>query len=398
MAETSNRAELDERLMARALELAARGEGRVEPNPMVGCVIARDGRVIGEGWHERYGGPHAEVNALSAAGDQARGATAYVTLEPCRHTGKTPPCTGALIRAGVARVVAAAGDPFPEVDGGGLAELRDAGIEVTTGVAAEPARRLLAPYLKLLATGRPGVIGKWAMTLDGKIATRTGSSQWISSPESRAIVHRLRARVDAVLVGRRTAIADDPLLTARLEPPAEPERVATRVVLGAPPRESRLIATAAEAPLLIFARDAGEAEQLAWAREAGAEVVATPPPAAAPAATPTHTAMPANAARLDAVLAELGRRRMTNVLVEGGAGVLGAARDAGQLDEAHVFIGPKLVGGQPAPSPLGGEGVDLIADAGQIVAMSIQAVGGDAYLHGRFTSPPARPSTGAPPR
>ncbi|HTU24438.1 MAG TPA: bifunctional diaminohydroxyphosphoribosylaminopyrimidine deaminase/5-amino-6-(5-phosphoribosylamino)uracil reductase RibD, partial [Pirellulales bacterium] len=201
--------------MARALELAARGLGRVEPNPLVGCTIVNQGDVVGEGWHGQFGGPHAEIEALRVAGPHAAGATMYVTLEPCAHFGKTPPCTQAIVAAGIRRVVAATVDPFPAVGGQGLTELREAGIEVSVGQSAEEARRLNAPYFKLVETGRPWLIAKWAMTLDGKIATRSGASRWISSRDSRQIVHALRGRVDAVLVGIGTALADDPLLTAR---------------------------------------------------------------------------------------------------------------------------------------------------------------------------------------
>jgi diaminohydroxyphosphoribosylaminopyrimidine deaminase/5-amino-6-(5-phosphoribosylamino)uracil reductase len=226
--------------MARALDLAARGEGFVEPNPMVGCVVVQEGRVVGEGWHERFGGPHAEVNALRAAGERARGATLVVTLEPCCHTGKTPPCVDALLAAGVARVVVGVDDPFPRVAGAGLAALRAAGVECVVGVGVAEARGLLAPYLKLTITGLPWTIAKWAMTLDGKIATSTGDSQWISGPESRAAVHEIRSRVDAVVVGAGTLVADDPLLTARPIGGAAPRRVATRGVFAgdrALPRE-----------------------------------------------------------------------------------------------------------------------------------------------------------------
>src|SRR5919197_3355884 len=201
--------------MSRALELAERGRGFVEPNPLVGAVVVRDGRVVGEGWHRRYGEAHAEVNALAAAGEAARGATLYVTLEPCCHHGKTPPCTDAVLRAGVRRVVAAMADPFPQVAGQGVAQLRAAGVEVEVGVCEREARELNAPYLTLLAEGRPYVHAKWAMSLDGKIATRGGDSRWISGPASREVVHRLRGRVDAILVGAGTVRADDPLLTAR---------------------------------------------------------------------------------------------------------------------------------------------------------------------------------------
>src|SRR5437763_1835513 len=198
----------DERWMRHALALAVRGGGAVEPNPMVGAVVLdAHGRPAGEGWHRNFGGRHAEVFALDAAGVAARGGTLYVTLEPCCHHGKTPPCTDAVLRAGVQRVVAAMADPFPQVAGGGLKLLRDAGLDVTVGVCEAEARHLNAPYLKLLRTGRPWVSAKWAMSLDGKIATRTGDSKWISSKASRRRVHELRGRVDAVVVGARTVFA-----------------------------------------------------------------------------------------------------------------------------------------------------------------------------------------------
>ena len=230
--------------MRRALELAAQGQGAVEPNPMVGCVIARGAEILGEGWHRRFGGAHAEVEALKLAGERARGATVYVTLEPCCHHGKTPPCTRAILDAGVARVVAAMPDPFPQVAGGGLAELRAAGIEVQSGVLEEEARKLNAPYLKLLSTGRPWIIAKWAMTLDGKIATAAGDSRWISCLDSRSIVHQLRGRVDAIVVGRGTAAADDPLLTARPPGPRTAMRIVVDTRASLSP-QSQLVRTAA---------------------------------------------------------------------------------------------------------------------------------------------------------
>jgi len=201
--------ELDSWHMQRALELAALGQGFVEPNPLVGCVIVRGAEVIGEGWHRRHGGPHAEVEALVMAGFRATGSTLYVTLEPCSHQGKTPPCAPAVIDAGVHRVVAALDDPFDQVSGRGFQQLRDASIEVVRGVCEAEARRQNAPYLKRITTGRPWVIAKWAMTLDGKIATRTGDSQWISNEASRRKVHALRGRMDAIIVGHGTATADD---------------------------------------------------------------------------------------------------------------------------------------------------------------------------------------------
>ena len=265
--------ELDAWHMARALELAARGEGSVEPNPMVGCVIVRDGETIGEGFHRRFGGPHAEVEALAVAGPRARGATAYVTLEPCCHHGKTPPCTGALIAAGISRVVVAQRDPFAKVAGQGIAELAAAGIAVDVGVGADEALRLNAPYLKLLQTARPWIIAKWAMTLDGKLATHAGDSRWISSEASRAIVHRLRGRVDAVMVGRGTAQADDPQLTAR--PPGP--RQAARIVVDTTAThslQSLLVKTAREVPVIVAGGAAAPQDRVEALQAAGCEVIA----------------------------------------------------------------------------------------------------------------------------
>jgi len=236
--------------MRRALDLARHGEGYVEPNPMVGCVIVRGGEIVGEGWHSRYGGPHAEIEALRVAGDKAAGATLYVTLEPCNHAGKTPPCTRALIEARLSRVVVGCQDPSPQVAGRGLAALRAAGLPLEVGPLAEQARQLIAPFAKLVTKRRPWIIAKWAMTLDGKLATHTGSSQWVSNSQSRAVAHRLRGRVDAVLVGRGTLEQDDPLLTAR----PSGARTAIRIVLDshaslAP--QSQLARSVSRAPVLV---------------------------------------------------------------------------------------------------------------------------------------------------
>jgi len=365
-----NQSELDRWHMARALELAAQGEGHVEPNPMVGCVVVQGAEIIGEGWHRRFGGAHAEVEALKLAGPRAGGATMYVTLEPCCHEGKTPPCSRAVVAAGVRRVVVAQRDPFPKVAGGGLADLEAAGVDVVVGVLEAEARRLNAAYLKLLETGRPWVLAKWAMTLDGKIATRTGSSQWISSAESREIVHKLRGRVDAIVVGRQTAQSDDPLLTAR---PAGP-RTALRVVVdtrASLSSQSQLARTAGDVPVLVaVGPEASEAERRRLA-EAGCEVF--------PCRADNH------AARLDELLTELGRRRLTNVLVEGGGQLMGSLLDAGQIDEVHVFIAPKVVGGVAAVSPVAGGGIAEMARALALEDPQLRQVASDAYLSGRLT-------------
>jgi diaminohydroxyphosphoribosylaminopyrimidine deaminase/5-amino-6-(5-phosphoribosylamino)uracil reductase len=360
--------DLDRWHMTRALELAAQGRGGAEPNPLVGCVIAHGAEVIGEGYHRRYGGPHAEVEALQMAGERARGATLYVTLEPCCHWGKTPPCSQAVIKSGVARVVVAMSDPFPQVAGGGLTELKNAGVDVSVGLFDEAARQLNRPYLKLLATGRPWVIAKWAMTLDGKIATRDGSSQWISSPDSRAIVHQLRGRVDAIIVAAGTARTDDPQLTAR---PAGP-RIATRVVVDDRAElslASSLVRTARETPVLIAVAADASAEKVAALKQSGCDVFVC-----------TGVDRPA---RIDSLLNELGRRRFTNVLVEGGSKLVGGLLDQRHIDEVHAFIAPKLIGGNAAASPIAGLGIGNMAEALRLDSVQIDTIGGDIYLRGQ---------------
>jgi diaminohydroxyphosphoribosylaminopyrimidine deaminase/5-amino-6-(5-phosphoribosylamino)uracil reductase len=360
--------DLDRWHMRRALELAAQGRGSVEPNPLVGCVVARGAEIIAEGWHRQYGGPHAEIETLTMAGRRAAGATVYVTLEPCCHFGKTPPCTQALIAAGVARVVAAMRDPFPAVAGKGAAELTAAGIEVEMGVLEDDARWLNAPYLKLIGSQTPWVIAKWAMTLDGKIATRGGESRWISNEASRRVVHELRGRVDAVLVGSGTALADDPLLTAR--PPGP--RQAVRIVFDSKaslPISSRLVQTARELPVIVTAANSAPPDNRQRLAEAGCEVLSL--------TGRSHSE------RLLELLRELGRRRMTNVLVEGGGGLLGLFVDVGQVDEAHVFIAPRILGGATAPTPVAGTGIERLPDALLLDNPQWRALGGDLYCCGR---------------
>ncbi len=354
--------------MRRALELAERGRGYVEPNPLVGAVVVRDTRVVGAGWHRRYGEAHAEVNALAEAGALARGATLYVTLEPCCHHGKTPPCTDAVLRAGIGRVVAAMADPFPQVAGKGAELLRAAGVPVEFGLCEADALRLNRPYLKLLRTNWPYVHAKWAMTLDGKIATCMGDSKWISNEASRARVHQLRGRMDAIVVGIHTVFADDPLLTARPPGPRTPVRVVldSRARL---PLDSRLVATAADAPVLIATNEAAEEASVAALRRAGCEVLRL----TAGSGRPTVWAL----------LDELGRRRMTNLLVEGGSAVLGNFRDTDcALDEIHVFIAPRLVGGERAKTPIGGDGSPVLAEAPTLQEWHVETIEDNVYLHG----------------
>ena len=321
----------DERFMTAALAEARRGRGAVEPNPMVGAVLVRDGTEIARGFHERFGGPHAEVQALAAArasGADTAGATMYVTLEPCCHQGKTPPCTRALIDAGVTRVVAAMEDPDGKVAGRGLAELRAAGVAVTTGPCLRQARALLAPYVKLRTTGRPWVICKWAQTPDGLLALPASVGRWLSCEESRARVHDLRGLCDGICVGAGTVAADDPVLTNRSGRGRRPVRVVLDSSLRTPPA-SRLVRTVGEVPLMIAttaAALAGQAPAARSLRAAGAELLELPPAE--------------GGVDLEALLNELGRRRWTHLLVEGGAAVLGSFIKAALADELLVFICP----------------------------------------------------------
>jgi diaminohydroxyphosphoribosylaminopyrimidine deaminase / 5-amino-6-(5-phosphoribosylamino)uracil reductase len=369
----TGRAKEDDQFMALALTLAVRGEGRVEPNPMVGCVIVRDGEIVGDGFHEEFGYPHAEVMALEKAGDAARGATVYVTLEPCCHQGKTPPCTQALIKAGVGRVVVGAEDPFPQVAGRGIAELQAAGIACDVGVLTGQTRQVLAPYWKRVTTGRPWVIAKWAMTLDGKLATRTGDSQWISSELSRAVVHQLRGRVDAVMVGSGTARHDNPLLTARPADRADWKRMATRIVVDSAATlalNSRLVQSSGDVPVLLAVATGTPESVCRQHAEAGVEIL--------------RCLGDSHEVRLCALLDELGRREMTNVLVEGGSRLLGTLFNLGAVDEVHVFIALKIAGGVTAPSPVGGAGVTKMADALRLGDITIEELAGDVYVHGRI--------------
>jgi len=357
----------DSGFMSQAIELAEQGRGAVEPNPLVGCVIVRDGKIVGQGYHQRFGGPHAEIEALGAAGDAARGADVYVTLEPCCHHDKTGPCTEALIKAQVARVVVGCQDPNPKVAGQGLDALRVASIDVRTDLLHEQAVQLIAPFTKLIAKEHPWVIAKWAMTLDGKIATHTGSSQWISSEASRAVVHKLRGQVDAILVGRGTAAADDPLLTAR--PPGP--RTAIRIVLDAGASlalDSQLVQSTDEGPLLVVATVAAPKENRQRLEAHGAEVLVLPGQD--------------RRAQLTALLDELGRRQMTNLLVEGGSEVFGMLLDLGAIDEVHAFVAPKLIGGQAAPSPIAGDGLADMSAAIQLGQLQIERLGHDLHMHG----------------
>ncbi len=379
----------DERWMQRAIALARRGEGRVEPNPMVGCVLVKNDRLVGAGWHRRFGGLHAEREALRAAAASPDGSTAYVSLEPCCHQGKQPPCVDALLEAGVSRVVVGACDPNPQVNGRGLARLRSAGVAVTTGVCAAEAASLIAPFRMLTLHGRPWVIAKWGQSLDGRIATRTRDSKWISDQTMRAHAHRVRARVDAIAVGLRTVIADDPRLTCRVGPI---RRTAQRVVLDSRlriPRASALVTTAREVPTWIFCgserrgvRNSGLARRRAILERAGCRVV------------PVRTTKDGRLS-VPAILQTLGKAQMTNLIVEGGPTVLGAFQDAQRVDEFHIYLSPMIIGGNEAPGAVGGNGPAYLAQAQRLPEAKLKRVGEGWLCAARTRRTTVDPSNGA---
>lgn len=354
--------------MDRALGLAARGLGLTAPNPAVGAVLVRDGTAVGEGWHERAGGPHAEVVALRAAGDRARGATLYVTLEPCAHHGRTPPCAEALVAAGVAEVVAACRDPDPRVNGRGLARLGAAGVRVRVGVREAEARALNRAFFCAATRGRPLVTLKAAMSLDGKIAAADGDSRWITGEAARAEAHRLRFLADAILVGVETVLRDDPALTVRRSdlPPKEPLRVVADSRLRTPP-EARLIGAGNPARAVLACVAPAPPDRAAALRARGVEVLE----------------LPEAGGRVDltALLRALHARGVLAVLAEGGAELGAALLGAGLVDRVAFFVAPRLLGGRAAPGPLGGPGRAL-KDAVSLSGLTYRQIGEDILIEG----------------
>ncbi len=364
---TGDRA-LDRHYMQMALDLAARARGRTSPNPMVGAVVVRDDRVIGEGYHARAGEPHAEVLALHAAGEASRSATLYVNLEPCCHHGRTGPCTELVISAGVKRVVVAMKDPNPLVAGRGIERLRGAGLAVTVGVLAAEAAGLNEVFIKYITTKMPFVVAKAAMSLDGRIATRTGKSRWITGPAARSYGHQLRDWYDAIMVGAGTVLADDPLLTARL--PDGGGRDPVRIVLDSTartPLEARVLGRHSAARTIIVATTAAPAERLAALRQAGAQTLAA-----------------GDGPRVDLkeLMKELGRQGITSVLIEGGAEVHGSALAAGIVDKVVWFVAPRIIGGRTAPGPVGGAGVDEPDQAVLLEQVTVNRFGADICIEG----------------
>jgi diaminohydroxyphosphoribosylaminopyrimidine deaminase/5-amino-6-(5-phosphoribosylamino)uracil reductase len=359
--------------MALALAEARRARGTTSPNPAVGAVVVRDGRVVGRGATRPPGGPHAEVVALAEAGARARGATVYVTLEPCNVHGRTPPCTRALIAAGVAEVRCALVDPDERVRGGGIAELRAAGIRVIVGEGAAEAARTLEDFLVHRTLGRPLVVAKFAASLDGRIASVSGDARWVSGPAARAWVHHERAALDAILVGSGTVLADDPLLTARPEdgpPPRQPLRVVADSRGRIPP--AARVLDGAEAPTLVATTATAPAAWRAAVAARGAEVLVLP-------------AGPDGRVDLDALLRALGGRGVMSVLVEGGATLLGALFDAGLVDKVQTVVAPLIIGGL-APAAVAGRGARTMAEALRLRDVSVERLGDDVLITG-YTRP-----------
>lgn len=361
--------EEDIRYMRMALELAERGRGYVGPNPMVGAVIVRDGRVLAKGWHRVYGSLHAERDALaSCSSGSVKGATMYVTLEPCCHHGKQPPCTDAVIAAGISRVVMAMTDPNPLVAGRGVSILRGHGIEVTTGVLETEARHLNRIFIKYITTRQPWVVLKWAMTLDGRIAAFSGDSKWVSGERSRHLVHELRGRYMGIVAGIGTVLADDPMLNCRVDGMRQPVRVIVDS-RASMPVDSRIARTAGEYRTVLAHTESAQEQSLAALRSCGVE---------------TLLCSASAGGRVDVgdMLGRLGAMGLDSVLVEGGGELNWSFIEAGLADEYYVFVAPKIVGGSGAKGPVGGAGFGTMGEACGMAADSVERCGEDVLIHG----------------
>ena len=354
--------------MRRALKLAGQAKGRTSPNPLVGAVIVKNGEVIGEGYHQKAGTLHAEVHALNAVGENAKGATLYTNLEPCCHWGRTPPCTEALIRAGIAEVYIAAVDPNPSVAGNGVRQLEKAGIGVHVGVCQQEAEKLNEVHTKYIQTGLPFVILKIAMSLDGKIATTSGESQWITSEASRHRGHEIRDAVDAILVGRGTVEIDNPTLTTRLQ--NRQGQDAIRIVMdshGRTPTDTRVFNAESSAGVIVAVTSAAPIANIKALEASGAEVIIVPD---------AH----GNRVCFKGLMEILGKREITSLLIEGGGEINASAVAAGIVDKVMCFVAPIIIGGRNAPGPIGGEGVSSLMDVPHLQRICITQIPGSDFL------------------
>jgi diaminohydroxyphosphoribosylaminopyrimidine deaminase/5-amino-6-(5-phosphoribosylamino)uracil reductase len=359
----------DEKYMKQALDLAQKGSGWTTPNPMVGAVVVKDGQVVGQGYHQRAGGPHAEVNAIDDAGSRARGATIFVTLEPCNHFGRAPPCTRKIIDAGIRRVVVAMADPNPGVTGGGNATLQDQGLDVTTGVCEKEARTLNESFITWITTGKPFVIAKCAATLDGRIATRTGDSRWVTGRASRQFVHRIRHGVDGIMVGAETVKKDDPSLTTRLDDQtgSDPTRIILDSHLSMPPT-AKMLRQKSDAPTWVVCGPDATADRRHVLEKAGARVI--------------DLSLKMGRIDLSALMEKLGAMGITSLLIEGGGTVLGSAFAAGIVDKVCFFYAPKILGGDDGVPICRGVGPDSMQQSLPIHDLTVFRFDTDVMLQG----------------
>lgn len=361
--------DFDEQMMHRAIELAQNARGRTSPNPLVGAVIVRNGKIVAEGWHRKAGTPHAEIHALNMAGDLAQGATIYVSLEPCAHYGRTGPCAKALVEAGISRVVVAMTDPNPKVAGKGLDILREAGIEVITGVLEQEARAINEPFIKWITTGMPYVALKTAMSLDGKITTAGGESRWISNELSRNMTHELRDEYDGIMVGINTVLADNPSLTTRLA--GRQGKNPVRIVVdsqGRIPLDSKLLTDGA-APVIVAVSGTASRDRIKALEQAGAKVL---------------VCGQGERTDLKEMLRQLGELQITSILTEGGGTLNFSLLEAGLADRLYAFIAPKLLGGRTAITPVEGEGFVHLQDAAELTDIEIKKLAEDVLITGKI--------------
>ena len=354
----------DLKYMGRALSLAEKGCGFTSPNPMVGAVIVKDGHIIGEGFHEKYGQAHAERNALASCAETPEGATMYVTLEPCCHHGKQPPCTDAIIAAGISRVVIGSSDPNPLVSGKGIQILKEAGIEVAKGVMKDECDRLNEVFLHYITTGTPFVLMKYAMTMDGKIAAYTGKSKWITGEAAREHAHGLRWRLSAIMVGAGTVMADDPLLTCRIPGGRNPVRIICDSRLRTP-LDSAIVKTAGDVPTII-ATCSGDADKSSLYEDRGCRIIRTPEEN--------------GRVSLPCLMKRLAEEKIDSVLIEGGAALNWSALESGIVTKVNTYIAPKIFGGETAKSPVGGAGVSSPGEAFFLRNGSIRRIGDDFLI------------------
>jgi diaminohydroxyphosphoribosylaminopyrimidine deaminase/5-amino-6-(5-phosphoribosylamino)uracil reductase len=358
----------EQQYMQLALDLAVRAVGRTCPNPPVGAVVVRDNEIVGRGYHPEAGQPHAEIFALNEAGEKAAGATLYVTLEPCNHQGRTGPCTEAIIKAGISRVVVGATDPNPKVAGTGLQRLKTAGIEIESGVLNDECRELIAPFARHVSTGLPLVTLKMAMTLDGQTATSSGDSRWISNEESRLHVHRMRDRSDAIMAGIGTVLADDPQLTTRLpDGGQDPIRIVVDSNLQLPV-SAQVLTVDSPTGLVVITIESADIVRIKSLEKAGAEVVVVP--------------AVDGQVDLKAMVAELGRRNIQSVLLEGGATLAAAALRQGIIDRVAIFVAPKLLGGNDGAMLFNGIGCTLMSEAVKLENIRVSRFGDDVLYEG----------------